>query len=153
MERILEAAAWAGAEGAAYVLLRLPNEVKDLFREWLSENESLRASRVMTLVRETRGGKLNDSAFHLRGRGRGAYADLIARRFRLATRRLGLNADSRSLDTGAFRPPPGAQLNLTPCGRLDHGGADKRRRGRDRRGWAGPVGRSGGGRGGGPGSS
>ena len=112
IERILEAAAWAGAEGAAYVLLRLPHEVKDLFREWLAENEPLRASRVMALVRETRGGKLNDAAFHLRGRGRGAYADLIARRFRLAVRRLGLNAERRSLDTAAFRPPPGAQLRL-----------------------------------------
>ena len=112
MERILEAAAWAGAEAAAYVLLRLPLEVKDLFREWLRENEPLRAGRVMTLVRQTRDGKLNDSTFHLRGRGRGAYADLIARRFRLATRRLGLNAEQRTLDTSAFRPPPGAQLKL-----------------------------------------
>ena len=112
IERILEAAAWAGAEGAAYVLLRLPHEVKDLFREWLAENEPLRASRVMALVRETRGGKLYDAAFHLRGRGRGAYADLIARRFRLAVRRLGLDAERRSLDTSAFRPPPGAQLKL-----------------------------------------
>ena len=112
MERILEAAAWAGAKGAAYVLLRLPHEVKDLFREWLAENEPLRAGRVMTLVRQTRGGKLNDSAFHLRGRGRGAYADLIARRFRLAVRRLGLDAAPPKLDCTAFRPPPGAQLNL-----------------------------------------
>ncbi len=112
MERILEAAAWAGAEGAAYVILRLPSEVKDLFREWLTENEPLRAGRVMTLVRQTRGGKLNDSTFHLRGRGRGAYADLIARRFRLATRRLGLNPGRPALDTSAFRPPPGPQLEL-----------------------------------------
>ena len=112
IERILEAAAWAGAEGAAWVLLRLPLEVKDLFREWLAENEPLRAGRVMALVRETRGGKDYDPAFHLRGRGRGAYADLIARRFRLATRRLGLNAERRTLDVSAFRPPPGAQLKL-----------------------------------------
>ena len=66
----------------------------------------------MALVRETRGGKLYDATFHLRGRGRGAYADLIARRFRLAVRRLGLDAERRSLDTSAFRPPPGAQLKL-----------------------------------------
>ena len=112
MERILEAAAWAGAESAAWVLLRLPLEVKDLFREWLAENEPLRAGRVMALVRETRGGKDYDPAFHLRGRGRGAYADLIARRFRLATRRLGLNAEKRTLDESAFRPPTGAQLKL-----------------------------------------
>ena len=112
MERILEAAAWAGAQAAAYVLLRLPLEVKDLFQEWLAENEPLRARRVMALVRETRGGKLYDPAFHLRGRGRGAYADLIARRFRLATRRLGLDAERRSIDCSAFRPPPGAQLTL-----------------------------------------
>lgn len=112
MERILEAAAWAGAEGAAYVLLRLPLEVKDLFREWLAENAPLRAGRVMALVRETRGGKLNDSTFYLRGRGRGAYADLIARRFRLAVRRLGLNAERHGLDTSAFLPPAGAQLKL-----------------------------------------
>ena len=112
MERILEAAAWAGAEGAAWVLLRLPLEVKDLFREWLAKSEPLRAGRVMALVRETRGGKDYDPAFHLRGRGRGAYADLIARRFRLATRRLGLNAERRTLDVSAFRPPPGAQLKL-----------------------------------------
>ena len=112
MERILEAAAWAGAEGAAWVLLRLPLEVKDLFREWLAESEPLRAGRVMALVRETRGGKDYDPAFNLRGRGRGAYADLIARRFRLATCRLGLHAERRTLDVSAFRPPPGAQLKL-----------------------------------------
>lgn len=112
MERILEAAAWAGAEGAAYVLLRLPSEVKDLFREWLAENAPLRAGRIMALVRETRGGKLNDSTFYLRGRGRGAYADLIARRFRLAVRRLGLNAERHGLDTSAFLPPADAQLKL-----------------------------------------
>ncbi len=94
------------------MLLRLPLEVKDLFREWLAENEPMRAGRVMALVRETRGGKDYDPAFHLRGRGHGAYADLIARRFRLATRRLGLNAEKRALDVSAFRPPPGAQLKL-----------------------------------------
>ena len=114
METLLETAANAGAGNAGYVLLRLPLEIKALFEEWLEAHFPDRKARVLKLVRETRGGKLYENAWHLRQRGRGVYADLLQRRFALACKRLHLNRGVWSLDTAQFRPPksPGAQLDL-----------------------------------------
>jgi DNA repair photolyase len=115
MERILEACAAAGARWAGYVLLRLPYEVKDLFREWLAEHYPQRAAHVMSLIHEMRGGRDNDPRFGSRMRGTGPYALLLRSRFKLACQRLRLNSTSRgSLDTTLFRPPgpAGAQLRL-----------------------------------------
>ncbi len=114
LERILEAAAQAGARSAGYVLLRLPHEIKGLFQEWLEAHEPLKAEHVMSLVRETRGGRLYDSTYGIRMRGTGPYAELLGRRFRRACKRLGLNLGDGSLDTTRFRPPArhGDQLSL-----------------------------------------
>jgi DNA repair photolyase len=115
IEHILEAVAGAGACRAAYVMLRLPYEVKDLFREWLERHYPLRAAHVMSLVRDIRGGRDNDPRFGSRMIGTGAFADLVRRRFDVACRRFALNAGrGSSLDTKLFRvpQPPAAQLNL-----------------------------------------
>lgn len=115
LEAILEAAAAAGARWAGYVLVRLPYEIKDLFREWLAEHYPDRAAHVMSLIRDMRGGRDNDPRFGTRMRGTGPYAQLLSNRFRLACRRLNLNSEPRaSLDTTLFRPPgrAGAQLQL-----------------------------------------
>lgn len=115
MERILKAAVAAGARSAGYVLLRLPYEVKHLFKEWLAQHYPQRAQHVMSLVRDARGGRENDAQFGTRMRGTGAYAELIRSRFALARRRLGLDSmRSRPLETAHFRPPrrAGAQLQL-----------------------------------------
>jgi DNA repair photolyase len=115
IEHILEAVAGAGARRAAYVMLRLPYEVKDLFREWLERHYPLRAAHVMSLVRDIRGGRENDPRFGSRMIGTGAFAELVRRRFEVACRRLALNAGrGSSLDTKLFRvpQPPAAQLNL-----------------------------------------
>jgi DNA repair photolyase len=116
LEAILEAAQAAGASGAGYVLLRLPLEIKDLFTEWLEAHAPERAKHVLNLIRETRDGALNSSRWGERMKGNGVYADLLAQRFRLATKRLGIAAsrDAWKLDTGRFRPPPkaGDQLSL-----------------------------------------
>ena len=115
MERILEACAAAGARWAGYVLLRLPYEVKDLFREWLAAHYPERAAHVMSLIHDMRGGRDNDPRFGSRMRGTGPYALLLRNRFQLACQRLKLNSTARgSLDTTLFRPPgpAGAQLRL-----------------------------------------
>jgi DNA repair photolyase len=113
METILDAAATAGAKSAAYVLLRLPYEVKDLFKEWLAQHYPQRAEHVMSLVRDARGGRENDPQFGTRMRGTGAYAELIRARFRVASRRLGLDSvRERPLDTTLFRPPGPASSQL-----------------------------------------
>jgi DNA repair photolyase len=108
LESILEAAAAAGAESASYILLRLPLEIADLFTEWLDTHVPNKARRVMSLIRETRGGKTYQSAFGRRMRGTGTYAELLARRFELAAARLGLNQRRHALDTGRFARPPAA---------------------------------------------
>ena len=115
MESILAAAREAGATTAGYVLLRLPYEVKDLFREWLAAHYPERAKHVMSLINQARGGRDNDPNFGSRMRGTGAYADLLQTRFELATRKLGLNsARTRlELDTTLFRPPGPAASQLT----------------------------------------
>ncbi len=114
IETILDAAAEAGATLAGYVLLRLPREVKDLFSEWLKVNAPMKAEHVLSLVRGARGGQLNDADFGKRMRGSGPYAELIAQRFRLATRRLGLANERPPLRTDLFHRPAraGDQLDL-----------------------------------------
>ena len=105
-ERILAAAAASGARSAAYVLLRLPYELKDLFREWLEHNEPLKAKHVMSRLQAMRGGRDNDPRFGVRQRGEGEYAQLLAQRFAAACTRLGLNQRERFAHNRAlFRPP------------------------------------------------
>jgi DNA repair photolyase len=114
MENVLTAAAEMGARSAGYVLLRLPLEIKDLFREWLEAQVPGRAKHVMGLVRSMRGGKDYDSQWNTRMKGTGAYAEVIARRFHLAVKKLGLNQPSKPLVINSFRRPPriGDQLSL-----------------------------------------
>jgi DNA repair photolyase len=116
LEAILEAAAAHGARAATWVMLRLPHEVKELFRDWLEQHYPLRAGHVMSLVQQVRGGRDYDPTFGLRQRGEGQFAELIARRFELSCKRLGLNEDrSLHLDTQRFRPPKTAAAS----GQLD----------------------------------
>ncbi|MDX1581141.1 MAG: hypothetical protein R3360_05905 [Alphaproteobacteria bacterium] len=114
LEGILAAARDAGAETAGYVALRMPHEIKDLFREWLAEHYPDRAARVIQLVRNIRGGKDYNAEFHTRLRGTGSYAALMERRFQVATRRLGFSTRRRDLDCTQFKKPqlPGDQLAL-----------------------------------------
>jgi DNA repair photolyase len=115
MEAVLEASVAAGARWAGYVLLRLPYEIKDLFREWLEQHYPQRAAHVMSLIRDMRGGRDNDPRFGTRMRGTGPYAELLRNRFHLACRRLNLNASPRAaLNTTLFRPTTttGGQLSL-----------------------------------------
>jgi DNA repair photolyase len=116
MERILEVSAEAGAHSARYILVRLPREVKDLFGEWLEAEYPERASRVMSLIRQTRGGRLYDSRYGVRGRGEGPYADMLEKRFEVACTRLGLSGQPAPLDTTRFRLPRSdeAQGSLFP---------------------------------------
>ncbi|HEX7157235.1 MAG TPA: PA0069 family radical SAM protein [Burkholderiaceae bacterium] len=114
LEKVLEAAAAAGATMAGYTVLRLPLEVRDLFVEWLEAHHPMRAAHVMSLVRQLRGGRDNDPEFFSRMHGEGALGDLLRRRFDIACRRLGLDRQRRELDTTRFRVPtaPTAQLTL-----------------------------------------
>ena len=106
LEAILRASAAAGARWAGYVLLRLPYEVKDLFREWLAAHYPERADHVMSVLRQMRGGRDYDSSFGTRMRGTGPLAELLRSRFQTACRRLGLGtARPRPPDTGRFVPP------------------------------------------------
>src|SRR5580698_6101109 len=109
MEHILEAAKAAGASSAGYVLLRLPHEVKDLFREWLSEHYPDRAKHVMSLINQSRGGKDYQAEFGTRMVGTGVFAELLRARFGVAKRRFGFeDSESRhELRTDLFRPPAG----------------------------------------------
>ena len=116
MEAILEAAAEAGARWAGYVLLRLPYEIKDLFRDWLTEHFPDRAAHVMALIQDMRGGRDNDPRFGTRMRGTGPIAELLRGRYKLACKRLGLNCGSREMpqNTRLFKPPvvEGSQFQL-----------------------------------------
>ena len=105
MESILQAAKDAGASSAGYVLLRLPLEVAPLFEEWLKQYYPLKAEHVMSIVKQSRGGKAYDATFHQRMRGSGLFADMIAQRFKLATRKLGLNLERAPLRTNLFSQP------------------------------------------------
>jgi DNA repair photolyase len=111
MEHILEAAQTAGATSAGYVLLRLPHEVKDLFREWLAEHYPDRAKHVMSLINQSRGGKDYQAEFGTRMVGTGVFAQLLRKRFDIARRRFGLDdAEHRhELRTDLFRPPAPAE--------------------------------------------
>lgn len=111
LEEVLSEAAQAGATRAGWILLRLPNEVRPLFKEWLSAHYPQRADHVISIIRQSRGGRENDPNFGSRMSGSGNFAELIGKRFDLACRRLGLNAEedhmaSRGgLDCTRFRPP------------------------------------------------
>jgi DNA repair photolyase len=105
IERILDAAAMAGVKEAGYVMLRLPLEVRDLFREWLTEHYPDRVEHVFRLIRDMRGGKDYDSTWGKRMKGAGPYAWMIGRRFEIACEKRGLNREKRSLTTEHFQPP------------------------------------------------
>ena len=115
MEAILKAAREAGADEAGYIALRLPLEIKDLWAEWLAENRPNHARRVMTLLRQMRGGRDYDAKFGTRMTGTGPIAQALARRFELARHRLGYRDTPRLLDTSRFRRPPRRDLS----GQLD----------------------------------
>ena len=112
LESILEASAKAGATTAMYVTLRLPLEIKDLFREWLADARPDRAARVMSLIRQTRGGKDYDADWSQRMKGTGPVADLISVRFKAAVKRYGLEAPRHQLDVTKFRVPADARAQL-----------------------------------------
>jgi DNA repair photolyase len=114
IESILEEAAKAGATSAGYVVLRLPLEIKDLFREWLHQHFPDRATRVMSIVRSMRNGLDYDPEWGKRQKGEGPYAKLIADRFAAACRRLGLDKPRLPLDHTQFRRPldAGGQQDL-----------------------------------------
>jgi len=116
IETILELAAEAGATRAAYILLRLPHELKDVFRDWLCQHLPQRAERVMSLMRQAGGGRDYDNRYGLRQTGRGPYADMLAQRFRRSCRRLGTICERaerpHDLDCSAFRRPGPQQAAL-----------------------------------------
>jgi DNA repair photolyase len=101
----MTAAREAGAQGAGWVLLRLPTTVRPVFLDWLRRSYPDRAGRVETLVRSTRGGRLNDSQFGRRGRGTGNVAEMIADTFALWRTKLGFLAETEPLNRDAFRSP------------------------------------------------
>ena len=105
LEEGLGAAGEAGASEAMFIVVRLPREIADLFKEWLAANHPDRAAKVMSLVRQMRGGRENDSAFGGRMAGQGPLAELYRRRFNVACQRLGLNATHASLRSDLFRRP------------------------------------------------
>ena len=114
LESILARGAEAGAIAASWIMLRLPLEVAPLFREWLEERFPDRAARVMARVREMHGGKDYDPDWGRRMTGTGVHAELIAHRFAIAVKRLGLARELPALRTDLFRPPAkvGDQLSL-----------------------------------------
>lgn len=116
LERILERSAAAGVSRAGCLLIRLPREVGELFDAWLRTHVPDRAEHVLSLIRQCRGGRLNDPEFGSRMTGQGPVAELLAQRFRLAARRLGLDRHDSGwdLDASRFRRPrlPGSQFDL-----------------------------------------
>jgi DNA repair photolyase len=114
IERLLDAGAANGAVEAGFVMLKMPFEIKDLFREWLREHFPDKEKHVISLVRDIHGGKDYDSTWGLRQTGTGPYAWSIGRRFELACNRLGLNARSYRLTTALFKKPVlrGDQMDL-----------------------------------------
>ncbi len=114
LEAIVAAAADAGTMAMIYVLLRLPLEVKELFEAWLEEHYPLKAERVMSVIRDTRGGKAYDSTWGQRMRGKGVFADLLKARFNLAVAKHGLQgAELPELRTDLFEPPARATPQLS----------------------------------------
>jgi DNA repair photolyase len=115
LESIVRASARAGAKRAAYILVRLPHEVKDLFRDWLAQHYPDRAGHVMSLIRQSRGGKDNDPRFGHRMSGEGVFAQMIGRRFRRACQAAGVSlGESSNLDSSLFCVPvqQGDQMSL-----------------------------------------
>ena len=110
LEKLVEAAARAGAREARMILLRLPHELRALFEDWLNTHYPDRAKHVLSLIRETRAGALNDSRFHQRFVGTGVYAELLRKRFARAARQWGLNTAREDLDCGQFAVPTGANV-------------------------------------------
>ena len=113
IEAILTAAAGAGARAASWVLLRLPYEVAPLFHDWLDRHLPGQAAHVMNRLREMRGGKDYDAEWGRRMKGEGIFADLIARRFRIAAKRLGLDGPLPKADLTRFGKPPASGDQLT----------------------------------------
>ena len=105
LESILEAAALAGAKSAHTILLRLPHELGALFTDWLQKHLPERAAHVLSLIRQSRGGRLNDPDFHGRFAGSGPYADMLQKRFTRARTRFGLEDGAVSLDCSQFSAP------------------------------------------------
>ena len=117
MESILDAAAAAGATRAGYTALRLPLEIKELFEEWLRANRPDRADRVLSLIRQIRGGELYKAEFGTRMRGEGPIAQLLSKRFAAAVKRLELNRVRYRLDTMRFAVPAAARTALVDARR------------------------------------
>lgn len=121
LEEVLQAASEAGATMAGWILLRLPNEVRPLFKEWLAAHYPQRADHVISIVKQSRGGRENDPNFGTRMTGSGNFVDLIGKRFDLACRRMGLNSEDNhmasrdGLDCSLFRPPSSKQ---NPAGQM-----------------------------------
>jgi DNA repair photolyase len=109
---ILAAARDAGARFAGMIVLRLPHGLKDLFGDWLARHRPDRRERVLSRIRDVRGGRLNDTRFGARMRGQGLYARQIQDLFELQRRRVGLDAPPNALSTAHFRRPDDAQLDL-----------------------------------------
>lgn len=105
MEQILEKAHEAGARKAGYVFLRLPHELSDLFEQWLQQYFPLKASHVMSIVKQSRGGKAYQSGFGQRMRGEGIFADLLAHRFKLSCHKLGMSGERTGFCTDLFSVP------------------------------------------------
>ena len=105
LERLIYEGARYGALTAGYVVLRLPLEIHDLFREWLDAHFPLRSRRVMNCLTELHGGKVYDARFGTRQTGTGVFAELLRQRFAAAMRRAGLRRDMPALDSSQFRPP------------------------------------------------
>ena len=117
MESILDAAAAAGATRAGYTALRLPLEIKELFEEWLRANRPDRADRVLSLIRQIRGGELYKAEFGTRMKGEGPIAQLLSKRFAAAVKRLDLNRVRYRLDTMRFAVPAAACTALVEAKR------------------------------------
>jgi DNA repair photolyase len=113
MEKIMEAAKAAGVRHGGYILLRLPLELRQMFEEWLHAHFPDRARHVLSLIRQTRAGELNDPRFHHRFTGHGPYADLLGQRFAKASRRLGFAEARAQLDCGRFAIPGGVAAEMS----------------------------------------
>ncbi|GLQ26781.1 PA0069 family radical SAM protein [Sulfitobacter pacificus] len=114
MEAILAAGKDAGAGTASWIMLRLPQEVSPLVQEWLAQHYPDRAERIMTRLREMHGGKEYDATWHRRMRGEGPYAEMVAQRFNVAVKRLGLKSNAPPMRCDLFCAPvlPGTQMSL-----------------------------------------
>ncbi|HEU4388011.1 MAG TPA: PA0069 family radical SAM protein [Blastocatellia bacterium] len=109
---IIRAAAAAGAQYAGYVMMRLPHAVKDLFESWLERNFPDRRKKVLSRVRDVRGGKLNDPRFRSRMKGEGVFAEQVRAMFHIACKKAGILGRAPVLSAASFRRPEGPQLTL-----------------------------------------